>query len=486
MSDIDFTIIGSGAGGSVAGNELLNNGYSVEIFEEGINFNNQTMSLMDSISNLWRNNGINLFHGNPILNFGEGKCVGGSTVINGGVIARTDEKILYQWDNLLGENFFLNDDFFKECQIVENNLIPESKNSTPENVSNSSKILIDAAKKKNYITKPAKLAFNNINIDHNKPFGCNTGTKNSLDKNYHKNILNKGGKIISGTKVLKIIYEKNVITKIIVQRDNAEKLEEIKINNLIISAGPTQTPKLLINNGLAENVNPLNFHMNLKILCLYEGSTDCEKSSLLTHHVREFEDDGVLFMASNYIKPLIASYLNFLSTEKIKNFMANYHNGSVFNCQIKPDFSNAKIKKTIFGNNINISWELDQRDFFKIKKYLKILVELVFISGAKKVILPIENCSEIFSNLDDAKRRIDLLKKKNLEITSVHAMSSCSMNRDEQNITNSFGKLKNFKNAHILDASILPSNTGQHPQLTIMSTVSKLIKRNIDNKKFNL
>ena len=65
-------------------------------------------------------------------------------------------------------------------------------------------------------------------------------------------------------------------------------------------------------------------------------------------------------------------------------------------------------------------------------------------------------------------------------------MSSCSMNRDEQNITNSFGKLKNFKNAHILDASILPSNTGQHPQLTIMSTVSKLIKRNIDNKKFNL
>ena len=28
------------------------------------------------------------------------------------------------------------------------------------------------------------------------------------------------------------------------------------------------------------------------------------------HHVREFDNDGVLFMASNYIKPLIVSYLN--------------------------------------------------------------------------------------------------------------------------------------------------------------------------------
>ena len=32
----DFTIIGSGAGGSSAALELLENGYSVEVFEEGV------------------------------------------------------------------------------------------------------------------------------------------------------------------------------------------------------------------------------------------------------------------------------------------------------------------------------------------------------------------------------------------------------------------------------------------------------------------
>lgn len=484
MSDTNFTIIGSGAGGSVAAYELLKKGYSIEIFEEGAKYDNKKMTVIESISELWRNNGINLFYGKPILNFGEGKCVGGSTVINGGVLAYTSNKILSEWDKCLDENFFLNDNFFRECEKVEKKLINYSKKDEFEYQSNSSKILINAAKKKNYVTKPTRLAFNNLHIDHNSPFGCKDGNKNSLDRNYHKDIIKLGGQIISDTKVLKIIHENELIKSIVIENIKSKELKKIRVNNLIISAGATQTPNLLINNRMVKNVNPLNFHMNLKVLCLYEDETNCHKSSLLTHHVREFENDGVLFMASNYIKPLIASYLNFQNSKKIENFMKNFKNGTVFNCQIQPNFSNAIIQKSFFKNDISIKWKLDERDFNKIKKYLKKLVELVFISGAREVILPIENTSEIFFNLDDAFNRINKLNKKNLEITSVHAMSSCSINKDSKNITNTFGKLKNFKNVHIMDSSVLPSNTGQHPQLTIMSTVSNLIKKNIEFEKF--
>ena len=100
----DFTIIGSGAGGSAAALELLKNGYSVEIYEEGIEYKNQANTMMQGLMNLWRNNGINLFNGNPILNYGEGKCVGGSTVINGCVIDNTRYNTLENWDKILNEN----------------------------------------------------------------------------------------------------------------------------------------------------------------------------------------------------------------------------------------------------------------------------------------------------------------------------------------------------------------------------------------------
>ena len=42
-----------------------------------------------------------------------------------------------------------------------------------------------------------------------------------------------------------------------------------------------------------------------------------------------------------------------------------------------------------------------------------------------------------------------------------------------------------FKNIFIMDASILPSNTGQHPQLTIMSIIKTIIKNNIEQKIFS-
>ena len=82
--------------------------------------------------------------------------------------------------------------------------------------------------------------------------------------------------------------------------------------------------------------------------------------------------------------------------------MSEYKNGSVFNCQIQPNFSVAQINKNFTKKDIKIFWKLDDRDFFKIKKYLKKLIELIFLSGAKKVLLPIENSSEIFSQFDKA------------------------------------------------------------------------------------
>mgnify|MGYP001219179620 CR=1 FL=1 len=482
----DFTIIGSGAGGSSVALELLENNYSVEIFEEGSHYNNEKMNMLEGLQSLWRNNGINLFFGKPILNFGEGRSVGGSTIINGGVITYTSDKILELWDRQINENFFYNDEFFNICEKIKNKLVPENQVDNNIRISSSSEILLKAAKSKNFLTKSTNLAFKETNVQHNSPFGCVNGLKNSLDKNYHHLINGLGGTIKSNSKIIKIIPDGNIIKKIIIQNTHTNEIKKIKVKNLILSAGPTQTPKIILNNKLSKFVNDLNFHMNLKILCYYDNDINSHKSSLLTHHVREFENDGVLFMASNYIKPLIASYLNFHHSGQISKLMAEYEKGTVFNCQIQPNYSTAKIKHSSFFNDIKITWKLDKRDFLKIKKYLKILTELVFLSGAKKVLLPLESNSEIFTSFDLAIKKIDNLKEKDLEITSVHAMSSCSLNKSEKNIIDNFGLLKNFKNLYIMDSSIMPSNTGQHPQLSIMAMVTKLIQKNIENKKFKV
>ena len=46
---------------------------------------------------LYRDGGLTPFLGNPAIGFGEGVALGGSTVVNGGLLWRTPEFILSEW-----------------------------------------------------------------------------------------------------------------------------------------------------------------------------------------------------------------------------------------------------------------------------------------------------------------------------------------------------------------------------------------------------
>src|SRR5262249_58611011 len=54
------------------------------------------------ISGLYRDAGTSMIVGNPPIIFAEGRCVGGSTVINGGMTWRTPEPVLTRWERELG------------------------------------------------------------------------------------------------------------------------------------------------------------------------------------------------------------------------------------------------------------------------------------------------------------------------------------------------------------------------------------------------
>jgi len=58
------------------------------------------------IRRLYRDAGTSMILGNPPVIFAEGRCVGGSTVINGGMSWRTPEPVLDRWERGLGLSGF--------------------------------------------------------------------------------------------------------------------------------------------------------------------------------------------------------------------------------------------------------------------------------------------------------------------------------------------------------------------------------------------
>ena len=99
--DEENVIIGSGAGGSTVAFELLKKGKKSILLEEGPDVTNYDNSNVGkSIVNLYKNNGATPLissNGGPLIGYGQGSCIGGSTYVNGGYFSNTPEWVFQKW-----------------------------------------------------------------------------------------------------------------------------------------------------------------------------------------------------------------------------------------------------------------------------------------------------------------------------------------------------------------------------------------------------
>jgi choline dehydrogenase-like flavoprotein len=97
--DCDAVIVGSGAGGATMAAELAEAGIDVIMIEEGGYHPTEsfTAESVRALRTLYRDGGGGMAVGRPSVLFAEGRCVGGSTVVNGGMSWRTPAPVLERW-----------------------------------------------------------------------------------------------------------------------------------------------------------------------------------------------------------------------------------------------------------------------------------------------------------------------------------------------------------------------------------------------------
>ena len=102
--DTDILVIGTGAGGAVVGAELAEAGFDVTFVEEGSYVPTSSFSpySANSVARLYRDGGATVIMGRPPIPFMEGRAVGGSTVVNGGMCYRAPDDVLRDWQTLTG------------------------------------------------------------------------------------------------------------------------------------------------------------------------------------------------------------------------------------------------------------------------------------------------------------------------------------------------------------------------------------------------
>lgn len=475
----EYVVIGSGAGGSVAAMELSEAGKDVIVLEEGLYFDSSDFK--NDISNMtkasWRNSGVTPFWGKPPIGFAEGRCVGGSTVINGGLIWRTPEHILDLWKKYFGFSDNTIDSMIGHYEKIESILDVSYHRSDNQN-KDSDKIAngCDALGWK-YVPVPraggAKCVNSNL-----CPTGCPTDAKQSTALTYLPRALKHSCQIFTGTKAIRVnLLGKSITVDATTTQKGERKKVTIESDYVFLAGGAIQTPHLIrkskINSFAGKN---LEFHINLKFVAEFDNAINSQKGTIFTTQVQEFQNQDLLIMASNYRKNYLGMTMAHFNNNTINKVMERYNYCGLYVAQLRAE-SKGKVYSG-FREPI-VTYSFDERDMIKIKDSIKKTVRLLFHSGAKTIYLPVKGSKPIFNPDGHYFRGIlKNLKKEQLEMITVHAMSSNPIkekNRKFIDKSNRIGK----HNIYITDASILPSNIGESPQGTIMAMAHEITSRHL-------
>jgi choline dehydrogenase-like flavoprotein len=470
----DYLIVGSGAGASVASLELARQGYDVVVIEEGRHHPTESFGpgIGRQTAELYRNGGITPILGKPSIAFAEGRCIGGTTVINGGLIWRTPSWIFHEWEQEYGLQSFSQVSLERHFESVEKNLYV-APTEIIENSGNLDSIrLHEGAMQLGWKSVVVPRAVRGCKSSNLCPTGCPTGAKQSVDQTYIPTAIAHGARLYSECKALKIEHSSNKVTGILVRVGNTgNRIIRFKCDHLILGAGAIQSPHLLRRSKLISKGAAFQFHLNLKFVVEFSTPVEAE--------MQEFARDGMLLTAANIKPAYVALSFSTRSAKEIESVLSRYDHLAICTAMIRPK-GTGRINSSL-GQQPLLWSTLDKSDDQLIREACLRSIKVFFAAKAKKVYLPLAG-TPCVTSFSQAEKLLAGTRAKDFELVSVHVMSSLPMaSRDRRNLVDETGKLANCKNLHIMDASILPSNIGESPQGTIMAFAHELSERYIDN-----
>lgn len=471
----DNLIVGSGAGGSTIAYELLKNGKNSIILEEGPNIpSSKDLNIGKSIVNFYRNNGatpILSSNGGPLIGYGQGSCVGGSTYVNAGYFSNTPEWIFNDWIKK-GKTILE----YKEFQNLLSEIRNELQINTEEMSKNNedSKFLLERSKKMYWkAEKCERFSSGEVGTE-----------KQTMNNSYHKELLKNKVDIIHNCKVKKIITQNKCARLITAINKTNNKIYTFKFKNLFINCGPINTPHLLQSNKLIKinkKIKNFEFHLNFKIIVKFKKEINFNFNKrfnpdlpLSIFFMREFEKEGALLSAANSELPYLMATSSHFSDDIKSDIYLNSKNYAMYVYQIK---SNSVGSIRNFFNNPYVNYDYNFQDNYEIKKAIQRTAKFFLNEDVDQILYPLENSLPI-KNIKDANYLSENFNPKKLHLVSVHGMSSMRPGNESECHTNYKGKVNGYDNIYVNDASILPGNTGESPQASIMA-YAKFIAKNL-------
>jgi choline dehydrogenase-like flavoprotein len=478
----DVVVVGSGAGGAVVASQLARAGRSVVVLEEGPFVEPSEygrLTPMNTFRRCAREAGLMAAVGlgeSPFISVLAGRCVGGSSVLTGGVCFRIPDEIVHGWSTELGLGGMnlraLEPHYLAVEERVHVETVPESMRSR------GAERFVEGAAKLGIPMKPVRRNTRGCRGTSRCNFGCPHGAKLSVDVSFLPDACANGAVVVSDARVDRVSITGGVargVTGRLIDADRQARVPfEVRASAVVVACGSLHTPLLLAASGIeSPHVGRhLTLHPAVRVSAVFDDVVEGWDGAMQPVYSDHFAADGITLVGVHPAVSLLSAGFPGVGASH-RALVHETPRVGVFGGMIHDD-GGGRVRRG-FGREPIVTYRMAQRDRPRLVRLVEILGRMAFAAGAREVAMPIFGASTLKSEaeIDALVARPPTVRR--IECTAFHPLGSARMSASpEAGVVDEHAQSWQVANLFVADGSILPTSIGVNSQLPIMAVAHKV------------
>jgi choline dehydrogenase-like flavoprotein len=470
----DVAIVGSGAAGSVLAYRLAERGREIALLEGGKHVDPRDFTEDERIqfSNLFADGGLQLSKDTRFQVL-QGKCVGGSTVVNNAVCLDIPPRTLRRWNDSDGLDAGIDEDKLIKSFKTMREWLPVYSQKGGELQAGGS--LMAKGIKELGLDGGAGVVDANIKDCLGSGYcniGCAYGKKLSALDNILPRAQEKFGdgiRIFSECMAERIVTRQGRPAEVRCRLSDGNELI-VAANTVVVAAGAMASSLLLQRSGLGGSRvgTGVSFNVGAPLTADFRQRLDSYDGLQITHTFRPPGEDQLI----------LESWFNPVGTQAL--MMPGWFRDHYENMRRYPHLScigvvvgseqNGRVKTGRRGRGMKLDYVPTDADLKLMVKGTKLAGRIHFASGATRV-MPMTFRSLSYTSPEQL-GELDQVVRDNTDIGlhTSHPQGGNAVSRDpEKGVVDERFKVYGSEDVYVCDASVFPSSVVVNPQLTVMA-----------------
>ena len=475
--DVDYVVVGSGAGGATAAVTLARAGAQVAVVEAGPwrdpqDYPSTGYGMLRDMVDGW---GANFTRGRAFWPVVQSALVGGTTVINSAICVRTPADVFETWKRVSGIGGPALAEQIWELQAeLEADLQPEVVPAAA--LGRNNLLAAGGATALGYPHAVMTRYTTNCRGSGNCVKGCRADRKQSLNRNFIPEVLARGGTVLSCAPVHKVFCEHGRARSVVGRFRHPQSKRrgaafEVRARyGVLVAASVTGSPALLARSGVRNRALGTGFqtHLCAPVLGCYDDVVDMHRAATQGWASVAFRETlGVKLETQGIPLEMLAGQLPG-GGSALMDSLSKFRHIATWSLACRSQSVGSV--RCGWSGRPQVHFTPSPEDMRRFREGIYQLARTHVAAGARAVVPSIRGLPcKLAPNEIEHIRAASLDPRDYVAILS-HLFGGCVMGMDpKRSVCDAGGRVHGYENLFVSDPSVFPTNIGVNPQHSIMA-----------------